>query len=187
MPCGPDLGKHLNTCLRDLLNWMLLSPLAPSTCLLAPWLFGSVSALGCSCCWKLGPSPSLQHQRWGRHASIASAGRSFLCYFAVGDELAVPTLIPAGRSMLWCVGPHHIVLSCWQPHKAWSSAPLACCPLPATYLLVARVSRRGPPSRQLHSSAVTPCPEQPHAAEGPNMTILKFTGWMKALTPLWNS
>lgn len=39
---------------------------------------------------------------------------SFLCYFVVGDELAVPMLTPAGWSIVWHVGPHHIVLSCQQ-------------------------------------------------------------------------
>lgn len=71
----------------------------------------------------------------------------FLSSFVVGEELAGPMLIPAGRSMLQHVGPQWVILSC---------SPGADHPS--------------------HSSAVTPCSEQPHVAEGP-LQGCAFSWW----------
>lgn len=136
MPSGPDLLKHLNACLRDWLNRMLHSLLAPSTYLLFPWQFGPVNTLGCSCHWKLGLLPS----PW--HPEVRQTHHHCHCYFLVGGELVVLVLIPAGRRMLWCVCPHWPILSSTQPCRVWFPTPLVCCPLPTLYLLVALISRR---------------------------------------------
>lgn len=154
---GPDLVKLLNTCLRDLLIWMLHSPLAPSMS------SGSLTVWLCKCFRMLLPSkagpPLLYSIRSG--AGVLALPRQ-VGLFPINLWWEMSWLPHAHPRRQEHMGPQCIVLSCQQSRRVWS--PAFCLPRACQW----HCSPGGDhPSHGLHSSAVTPCSEQAHVADGP--------------------